>query len=80
MFTIYFDSIPALEDMKECLVKTNQHDILLNSFRITLFSRLLQPGANTAEILDIYISTIKVGLLQPLSIQSFQYMLSFLGF
>ena len=52
-------SVPALEDLKKCLEKTNQQEELVQHFRQSLFKRLLQPGANTFEILQIYVSTIK---------------------
>ncbi|KAF1313781.1 Anaphase-promoting complex subunit 2, partial [Globisporangium splendens] len=52
-------SIPALDDLKKCLERTHQHNELVHEFRGALCSRLLQPGANTSEILDIYVSTIK---------------------
>uniref|UniRef100_K3X5T3 Anaphase-promoting complex subunit 2 n=1 Tax=Globisporangium ultimum (strain ATCC 200006 / CBS 805.95 / DAOM BR144) TaxID=431595 RepID=K3X5T3_GLOUD len=51
--------IPALDDLKKCLERTHQHNELVHEFRRALLSRLLQPGANTSEILDIYVSTIK---------------------
>ncbi|KAK1939949.1 Anaphase-promoting complex subunit 2 [Phytophthora citrophthora] len=54
------DSVPALEDLRQCLERTHQHAELLQEFRGALQSRLLQPGANTSAILDIYVSTIKV--------------------
>ncbi|KAG7391471.1 Anaphase-promoting complex subunit 2 [Phytophthora boehmeriae] len=53
------DSIPALEDLRQCLERTQQHGELLKEFRNALQARLLQPGANTSAILDIYVSTIK---------------------
>ncbi|KAE9041271.1 Anaphase-promoting complex subunit 2 [Phytophthora rubi] len=60
------DSIPALEDLRLCLERTQQHGELLREFRGALQSRLLQPGANTSAILDIYVSTIKAfRLLDP---------------
>ncbi|KAL4118698.1 hypothetical protein PRIC2_011023 [Phytophthora ramorum] len=60
------DSIPALEDLRQCLERTQQHGQLVREFRAALQSRLLQPGANTAAILDIYVSTIKAfRLLDP---------------
>ncbi|TYZ62631.1 hypothetical protein PybrP1_006910 [[Pythium] brassicae (nom. inval.)] len=55
----YPDSIPALDDLRGCLERTHQHGELVHEFRGALLSRLLQPGANTSEILDIYVSTIK---------------------
>ncbi|KAG6595925.1 Anaphase-promoting complex subunit 2 [Phytophthora cinnamomi] len=60
------DSIPALEDLRLCLERTQQHGELIQEFRGALQSRLLQPGANTSAILDIYVSTIKAfRLLDP---------------
>lgn len=58
--TSYAHSIPALDDLRGCLERTHQHGELVHEFRQALLSRLLQPGANTSEILDIYVSTIKV--------------------
>ncbi|CAH0480053.1 unnamed protein product [Peronospora belbahrii] len=60
------DSVPALEDLRQCLERTQQHGELVQEFRDVLQSRLLQPGANTSAILDIYVSTIKAfRLLDP---------------
>mmetsp|Transcript_7225 Transcript_7225/g.11973 ORF Transcript_7225/g.11973 Transcript_7225/m.11973 type:complete len:739 (+) Transcript_7225:1-2217(+) len=53
------DSSPALMDLKDCLARTHQHRDLVISLRQAFASRLLHPGANTAQILDVYISTIK---------------------
>uniref|UniRef100_M4BJY0 Cullin family profile domain-containing protein n=1 Tax=Hyaloperonospora arabidopsidis (strain Emoy2) TaxID=559515 RepID=M4BJY0_HYAAE len=53
------DSVPALEDLRQCLERTQQQDELVRSFRDSLQSRLLQPGANTSAILEIYVSIIK---------------------
>ncbi|GLE11729.1 hypothetical protein PINS_up024316 [Pythium insidiosum] len=55
----YPDSTPALEDLKSCLDRTQQHVELTQRFRDVLVTRLLHPGANTSAILDIYVSTIK---------------------
>ncbi|OWZ10966.1 Anaphase-promoting complex subunit [Phytophthora megakarya] len=60
------DSVPALEDLRQCLERTQQHGDLLQEFRSALQTRLLQPGANTSAILEIYVSTIKAfRLLDP---------------
>ncbi|TDH72760.1 hypothetical protein CCR75_000742 [Bremia lactucae] len=60
------DSVPALEDLRQCIDQTQQHRELVYKFRQALQSRLLQPGANTSAILDIYVSTIKAfRLLDP---------------
>ncbi|RMX67361.1 hypothetical protein DD238_000810 [Peronospora effusa] len=62
----YPDSVPALEDLRQCLERTQQHGELLQEFGGALQSRLLQPGANTSAILEIYVSTIKAfRLLDP---------------
>ncbi len=65
------DSTPAVEDLKECLNKTNQHSELVTSLRkafvpfsftlqcVSFSERLLHPGANTSDIISQYISTIK---------------------
>ncbi|KAI9916179.1 hypothetical protein PsorP6_016891 [Peronosclerospora sorghi] len=60
------DSVPALEDLRQCLERTQQHSELVKEFRNALKLRLLQPGANTSTILDFYVSTIKAfRLLDP---------------
>lgn len=58
----YPDSTPALEDVRACLDYTDQHTHLVESFRDVIESRMLHPGANTEEILNIYVSIIKVRL------------------
>ncbi|CAI5736176.1 unnamed protein product [Peronospora destructor] len=55
----YPDSVPALEDLRQCLERTQHYGELLQEFGGAMLSRLLQPGANTSAILDIYVSTIK---------------------
>ena len=69
------DSIPALHDLRDCLIKTNQlshlirslnqayvpHNTLLSTHTMFSFKkRLLHPGANTADIIVQFINTIKV--------------------
>jgi len=49
---------PALLDLRECLAKTGEHHLLINSLRNTFSRRLLTPGANTSDILLQYNSTI----------------------
>ncbi|XP_070531907.1 anaphase-promoting complex subunit 2-like [Ptychodera flava] len=55
----YPDSMPALEDLKCCLEKTDQRQQLVMSLKTALETRLLHPGANTADILTQYISSIR---------------------
>lgn len=50
---------PALKDLKDCLKHTLQHNELVKQLKGQLVKRLLQPGANTPQVLDVYISTIK---------------------
>ncbi|GBG30278.1 Anaphase-promoting complex subunit 2 [Hondaea fermentalgiana] len=59
IITEFPESSPALEDLKDCLARTHQHRDLVLSLRQAFASRLLHPGANTAQILDVYIATIK---------------------
>lgn len=55
----YPDSVPAIEDLKQCLEYTGQHSKLVDSFISSLRYRLLTAGASTNDILDQYVSTIK---------------------
>ena len=57
--TDFPDSSPALDDLKTCLARTHQHRQLVAALREAFAQRLLHPGANTAQILDVYISAIK---------------------
>ncbi|GAB4822840.1 hypothetical protein N2152v2_009886 [Parachlorella kessleri] len=55
----YPDSLPALEDIRECLAKTNLHHKFIQAFGRSIEARLLHPGAATTDILTQYVSTIK---------------------
>eukprot|EP01052_Picozoa_sp_SAG31_P013727 SAG31_NODE_833_length_11657_cov_3.652535_5_plen_895_part_00 len=56
----YPDSLPALEHLRTCLERTRLHPgRLLATLSHSLQSRLLQPGAMTADILAQFISTVK---------------------
>jgi len=62
MFNIvrgYPDTEAAILDVRECLKRTHQHRQLTISLRAAFEKRLLQPGAETNTILEIYVSTIK---------------------
>jgi len=58
---IYFfpDSLPAIEDLKECVEGTGQRAALVESIRTALQTRLLKPSTDTGKIIDVYISSIK---------------------
>ncbi|CAB4014365.1 anaphase-promoting complex subunit 2-like, partial [Paramuricea clavata] len=55
----YPESLKALEDLKECLEKTDLRAHLINSLRSSFESRLLHPGAETTDILTQYVSAIR---------------------
>ncbi|RUS32149.1 hypothetical protein BC938DRAFT_476169 [Jimgerdemannia flammicorona] len=62
----YPDSTCAIDELKECMSKTDQKQQLLESLRNALQRRLLHPGANTTDILSHYISCIKcLRILDP---------------
>ncbi|GAA5974574.1 hypothetical protein JCM5350_001199 [Sporobolomyces pararoseus] len=53
------ESKPALEDLRLCLIKTDQRSLLISRLRQQLSSRLLHPGIDTREIIKVYVSTIR---------------------
>ncbi|BGP54769.1 hypothetical protein JCM8202_003277 [Rhodotorula sphaerocarpa] len=55
----YPASLPALEDLKVCLQKTDQRTLLVARFRDQLIDRLLHPGVDTRDIVTVYISVIR---------------------
>lgn len=66
LFDIVVDfpsSAPAVEDLKSCLRSTSTRAELVKQFREQCQNRLLHPGANTPDIITVYISTIKVFLV-----------------
>ncbi|XP_071521652.1 anaphase-promoting complex subunit 2 [Panulirus ornatus] len=55
----YPESQPALEDIRECLDRTDLRSRLVESLRSAFQTRLLHPGVNTTDVLHAYISAIK---------------------
>lgn len=55
----YPESVPAIEDLRQCLTNSRHHAKLVDSFRTALRQRLLTAGAATTDILLQYVSTIK---------------------
>ena len=53
------DSMSALDDLAECLRHTQQHSELIGALGRAISRRLLQPGATTANIIQVYISMIR---------------------
>jgi len=63
---MYPDSQPALRDLRDALERTHKHKSVVLSLRQVLQQRLLHPGANTSQIIDVYVATIKaLRLLDP---------------
>jgi anaphase-promoting complex subunit 2 len=56
----------CLDDLRRALKETQQHQLLVESLRTALRSRLLKPDAKTRTIIDVYIAMIRVlRLLDP---------------
>ena len=60
IITEFPDSSFAVFELREALMRTQRHRQLASSVRRTLQRRLLHPGANTSQIIDVYIATVKV--------------------
>ncbi|KAL3767505.1 hypothetical protein ACHAWU_000168 [Discostella pseudostelligera] len=60
--TDYPDSLPAIRELSVALERTGRlwYAQLSVEWRNALISRLLHPGAETSQIIEVYISTIKV--------------------
>jgi anaphase-promoting complex subunit 2 len=56
----YPDSHPAVLEVGPLLTKTQLHADFCVALQQSLCRRLLHPGANTFQIIDVYINTIKV--------------------
>ena len=60
MVAEYPDSVVAIEELQRVLSITQMHGQVAEALRQTLIRRLNHPGANTLQIIDVYINTIKV--------------------
>lgn len=57
----YPDSHPAVKELSHCLERsTKMYPYFAQALQDSLTQRLLHPGANTGQILEVYINTIKV--------------------
>ncbi len=56
----YPDSHPAVLELKKVLDITGMHQATAMALKKALIRRLNHPGANTSQIIDVYINTIKV--------------------
>jgi len=57
--TDYPDSLPSIIDLKRVLQKTHTMNVLIATLKDT-FRKRLHPGAQTNQILQVYMNTIKV--------------------
>lgn len=56
----YPDSHPAVLELRDVLDVTRMHHATARALKKALIRRLNHPGANTSQIIDVYINTIKV--------------------
>ena len=56
----YPDSHQAVLELKMVLERTRMHSVLGQALKTSLVRRLNHPGANTSQIIDVYINTIRV--------------------
>lgn len=56
----YPDSHVAVLELRTVLERTKMHHTLGKALKKSLVRRLNHPGANTSQIIDVYINTIKV--------------------
>lgn len=56
----YPDSHPSVVELRHVLQQTAMHAQLGRVLEQSLVNRLMHPGANTSQIIDMYINTIKV--------------------
>ncbi|XP_066260255.1 anaphase-promoting complex subunit 2 [Euwallacea similis] len=62
----YPESLPALEDIRLCLPRTDLKSLLTKKLQKAMETRLLHPGVSTMDILTAYVATIKsLKILDP---------------
>jgi anaphase-promoting complex subunit 2 len=54
------DSQPAVKELSRVLGDSQMHSSLADALKTSLIKRLIHPGANTGQIIEVYINTIKV--------------------
>ena len=60
MVADYPDSHQAVVELSRVLHDSQMHSELANALKSSLIKRLIHPGANTSQIIEMYINTIKV--------------------
>jgi anaphase-promoting complex subunit 2 len=53
--------MPAILDLRECLSHTQQHSDAVRALSAAIEARLLLPGVDTANIIQVYVSTTHAG-------------------
>ncbi|XP_018333173.1 anaphase-promoting complex subunit 2 isoform X2 [Agrilus planipennis] len=53
------ESLPALEDLRLCLQKTDLRSVLIEKLQKSMETRLLHPGVSTPDILTAYVASIR---------------------
>lgn len=62
----YPESLPALEDLRTCLPRTDLKPLLTKKLQKALETRLLHPGVSTPDVLTAYVAAIRsLRLLDP---------------
>lgn len=59
MVTSFPDSMPAIVELRHVLEQTRMQPELQQALRESLTRRLTHPGADTSQMIDVYIATIK---------------------
>nr|XP_023028180.1 anaphase-promoting complex subunit 2 [Leptinotarsa decemlineata] len=55
----YPESLPALEDLRLCLPRTDLKSVLVKKLQKAMETRLLHPGVSTPDVLTAYIAAIR---------------------
>ncbi|XP_060520265.1 anaphase-promoting complex subunit 2 [Cylas formicarius] len=53
------ESLPALQDIRFCLPRTDLKSLLIKKLQKAMETRLLHPGVSTADVLTAYVATIR---------------------
>lgn len=62
----YPESLPALEDLRTCLPRTDLKPLLTKKLQRALETRLLHPGVSTPDVLTAYVAAIRsLRILDP---------------
>mmetsp|Transcript_18602 Transcript_18602/g.40472 ORF Transcript_18602/g.40472 Transcript_18602/m.40472 type:complete len:751 (+) Transcript_18602:158-2410(+) len=54
------ESLPAVHELRDALDRTRMHAMLAEELKVSLSRRLIHPGANTSQIINVYVNIIKL--------------------